>query len=233
MKMLPGFAMFAACTVSTTASANLIISEVMFDPFGGNEHEYVEIYNSGPTAVDLGGYALGDFDFNRTVLPSFSLPAGGTAVPVRIDSFRTLDNYTTAWGSSIPFVATTASTWPVYTNVGDTVTLYASEADLLADQTDSNTSGSATFGRAVDSVNYDAAGFPVNNDSASIYLENVTVNNDLGSNWSLSTAGTDGAYEASTPRASDVGSPGFVVVPEPAALASLSVLATLLVRRRR
>ena len=216
------------------ASAALLVTEVMYDPAGGNEHEYVELYNNGPAEVSLNGYVLGDFDFNQTTLSSGSVPAGGTAVLVRIDTARTLENYQNAWGSDINFVPTAFNTWPIFTNAGDTVTLYDDIADFNADAADSAGDAPQTFGRAVDVVPYLEDDFPDSNDSASIYLENVALDNADGGNWALSVVGVDGAYQASAPRASDVGSPGFVVVPEPATAGVMGAAAAgLLLRRRR
>ncbi|MDM4018869.1 lamin tail domain-containing protein [Roseiconus lacunae] len=49
-----------------TSDAGLIITEVMARPESGNvEHQYLEIYNRGSTAIDLQDYELLDPDFDE------------------------------------------------------------------------------------------------------------------------------------------------------------------------
>src|SRR5690606_30863974 len=74
------------------AQGALIITEIMYDPAGGNEHEYVELFNTGPTAVDLTGYVLEDSGGNQATL-SGSIASGEVAVLIRIDTSRLHSNY--------------------------------------------------------------------------------------------------------------------------------------------
>ena len=39
---------------------HVLISEVLYDPYGPDETEFIEIANPTPLAIDLGGYGLGD-----------------------------------------------------------------------------------------------------------------------------------------------------------------------------
>jgi len=58
----PAGALLAILVLLLTASAGAtpIISEVLFDPAGGdNSREWIEIYNDGSAAIDLSGYSLG------------------------------------------------------------------------------------------------------------------------------------------------------------------------------
>lgn len=49
-----------ALLLSGSASAAPILSEVFFNPNGADDgFEWIEIYNAGPSAVDLSGYSLG------------------------------------------------------------------------------------------------------------------------------------------------------------------------------
>lgn len=60
--------------------ARVVINEVLYDPTGAEPaDEWIEFYNAGGTAVDLGGYTLTDNSGTFT-LPSYSLGAGSYAV---------------------------------------------------------------------------------------------------------------------------------------------------------
>lgn len=200
-----------ACVLAVfTASiqANILITEVMYDPAGANEHEYVELYNDGASTVDLTGYMLSDDPGQTTpnvvTIPGGTIEPGGTAVLVRIDTSRLVENYQNAWGSGINFIG--VSPWPIYTNGGDTVALFDPGSTEIA------------------SVDYRISnGFPTPNDAASIYILDVSAADPYaGSNWALSQDGVDGAHFGNTPRAADIGSPGFVI-PEPTTLVLLGV----------
>jgi hypothetical protein len=95
-------------------------------------------------------------------------------------------------------------------------------------------------GAVIDAAHYKTAfeDWPATSGGKSIYLKNIALDNDLGANWALSALNVDGAFSPAVDvepyRASDVGSPGFVVVPEPAITILLGFgLAGLLIARRR
>jgi len=57
-----------------SASPPIVISEIMYNPPGGPDHEFVELYNPSPSeAVDLSGYRLDGL--------ALSLPAGTVILP--------------------------------------------------------------------------------------------------------------------------------------------------------
>jgi len=58
----------AAATAASPAGARVVLSEVMYDP-GAGASEWVELYNAGDDAVDLGGWILAD-GAARDVLPA-------------------------------------------------------------------------------------------------------------------------------------------------------------------
>ncbi|HQF71896.1 MAG TPA: phospholipase D-like domain-containing protein, partial [Promineifilum sp.] len=68
------------------AADHLLISEVVYDPPGPDEAEFVELVNPTGAPIDLTGYALGDavsaldFEDMRHFPPGAVLPAGGVAV---------------------------------------------------------------------------------------------------------------------------------------------------------
>ena len=178
------------------AQADILITEVMYDPNLGNEHEYVELYNAGTETVDLTDYVIADDpnqDFpNSYTLTSGSIAPGGTAVLIRIDTARTLENFQNAWGTDVNWIE--VPVWPVFTNGGDIVEL------------------SDPLGTVIASVNYNITnGFPFPNDSSSIYMVDVNAEAPYDpTNWALSTDGVDGAHYGNAPRVNDLGSPGYV-----------------------
>ena len=209
----------ALLSLASSANAALLITEVMYDPAGGNEHEYVELFNSGNSTIDLTGYTLSDdpgqASPNTFTLPGGSIDPGDTALLVRIDtSARLLVNYQNAWGAGLNFIE--VNPWPVFTNSGDTVALFDPSNTQIA------------------AVNYRSSnGFPSSNDSASIAILDPSAPNPYdASNWGLSVDGVDGARFGNAPRAGDLGSPGFVV-PEPTTLAILMMGGLALTRRQR
>ena len=178
------------------ASGDLLITEIMYDPNLNNEHEYVEVYNPGDSPVSLIGWTLRDnpsqANPNEVTLAAGSVPAGGTAVLIRIDAARTLEGFQNTWGANINFVE--AAPWPVFTNGGDVVELLNPSGTVVA------------------SVNYAVTNFfPFPNDQSSIYMLDINAPALYdSSNWGLSFDGIDGAYQGLRLPAIDVGSPGFV-----------------------
>ncbi len=79
------------------AATPLRITELMYNPIGGTDFEYVEVRNVGPAAIDLAGYTLsGGIDFT---FPAMMLGAGQHAVAV-----NNLAQFTTRYGAG-PTVA--------------------------------------------------------------------------------------------------------------------------------
>ncbi len=71
---------------------DVVINEIMYDPVSGNnDDEFVELYNQGSSAIDLGGWRLGGgIDF--TFPPGAEIPANGYVV-VAHDAARLQANY--------------------------------------------------------------------------------------------------------------------------------------------
>jgi MYXO-CTERM domain-containing protein len=67
------------------ARAALVISEVLFNEIGGDtDGEWYEIYNSGPAAVDLSTYKIGDEETSGATSATegmFQFPAGASIAP--------------------------------------------------------------------------------------------------------------------------------------------------------
>lgn len=248
-------------SIASSASAGLKITEIMYDPAGSNEFEYVELYNAGPVDIDLTGWVFArDLNQNPTNganIPSGMVAAGGTAVLIRADgasgsSGRNLDGFRVAWENpgnpSINFVP--IARWPglVNTTSGTGLGLWSSVADYAADHaaTFANTPPIFSYAEAQYRLTYATSGaWPAPNDSASIYLTDVALDEALGANWARSVSGVDGAYNGSAGqivvgsstvnvnRSNDVGSPGVTpVIPEPSTLGLIAVTAIVASRRR-
>ena len=153
-------------TINLSIIPDLVITEIMYNTPSTDSAEYIEIYNNGPSSIDLTNYSFST-GVNYT-FPNVSLNAGDYFV-ITLDS---IDFYT-IYGYS-PDAEWTSG------NLVNT-----SEAITIAD----------SFGNVVDSVNYDDGGvWPTDPDGngASLILCDANSDNNDGNNWAASTkdAGT-------------------------------------------
>lgn len=205
-------------------AAEVLISEIMYNPDGSDSgREWVELYNSGTTAVDLSGWQVEDLQDGQV---SSSLPAG-TMLPagealVVTGSSAMFDAQWNSGGQTVPRVQ--VGNFPPLANsptlLNETVAIRNSAGIIL------------------DQVNYqDMAGWPRDSpDGASISLlpgHLSSAANDQGPAWIGSMGGLYGARYEYGPDASDGdrASPGFVetvpqqaFVPSPDAAWSMVVL---------
>lgn len=208
-------------------NAQVRITEIMYNPAGPDgvpagdpTGEWVEIYNGGLFTVDVSGWYLDDED----TAPWSALPAGSLLLPGEAAVIASNPvEFNQVWGAGIKVFGVT---WSTLANTG-------SASNEILELRDAG-------GLLVDVANYESGtgGWPNSANGRSIYLLNVALDNDIGSNWGLSTVGVDGAFSPSETLSpyhiNDVGSPGFVVIPEPATLGLLLMgLATIGVRFRR
>lgn len=198
-------------TIRGTASTpELVISEIMYNPNSSEDTwEWVEVYNEGAAAVDLAGFVIDDINgvaHGSSNIASGTIPAGGSAILYNSDDLLASD-FMAAWGT-VNLIAVTNWGAMALNNGGDTVGIWESFSDYSGDhQTHANT---------IDSVPYDDSGaWPVDNNSASIFLNDLAADNDLGGNWTLSTdGGATPLFNGYTSLAAggnsgnDVGSPG-------------------------
>lgn len=207
------------------AMGNLIFSEIMYNPGSSQPNwEWVELHNTGSTAVDLTGYVFDDDDatiLSGANIPGGTIPAGGTAVLFNDTGLNASDVHA-AWGADVPLISVTE--WPTLDNGGDVIALWDSFAHY----------GSRTLVNALIWMFYDdASPWPASVTPASITLTSPDADFSAAASWSKSVVGTDGAYKstlASGNGGNDVGSPGYLV-PEPTLL-SLAPLLALAARRR-
>jgi len=194
-----------------TQVSPLVISEIMYNPASAEDNwEWIEVYNSGSSAVDLSGYVLDDINgtaHGSANIASGSIAAGSSAILFNSDDVSTSD-FEAAWGTGITLIGVTSWGNMALNNGGDTVSLWDSFASYSGDHT--------THTNAIETVAYDdTAPWPVDNNSASIYLTDLTADNTDGSNWALSTTGGSTplgtgylSANAGGNSGSDIGSPG-------------------------
>lgn len=198
-----GLSLTMTVVLPGAVQAQLLITEIMFDPAGKNEHEYVELYNTSGADIDLSNYSLQVNGFDNKLADGSMIAAGGIAVICRTDNAaRPLQNYIDAWGSDVNFIETDGEGglpfWQVLANTGSNV-------EILDDLFD-----------VVVGVFYDAdttpdPPWPGANDMSSIYLTDISAADPSdGSNWAFSVDGVDGAHFGNSPRTGDIGSPGFI-----------------------
>ncbi|MDJ1169904.1 Ig-like domain-containing protein [Roseofilum sp. BLCC_M154] len=192
-----------------TQVSPLVISEIMYDPNSAEDDwEWIEVYNSGSSTIDLSGYFLDDNNTLEHFFPNIasgSIAAGSSAILFNDDDLDASD-FEAAWGTGITLIGVTNWGAMGLNNGGDTVGLWDSFTSYSGDHT--------THANAIETVNYGSAGFP-DPVGASIYLTNLTANNTVSSNWATSTTGGSTplgtgylSANAGGNSGSDIGSPG-------------------------
>jgi hypothetical protein len=181
--------------------ASIVISEIMYNPASDETSpgvgEWIEIVNTGASAVDLGGWLFDDEDATNWG----AVPAGTIVNPNQIavffdSAFTTATTFRTDW--SVP-----ASALVVGISWGNLANSPSTTNEIL--QLLNN------VGVEMDIVNFDdTSPWPSVADGPSINLKNLSADNNSGGNWAQSAAGAAKAVSptGSTFSAADIGSPG-------------------------
>jgi Lamin Tail Domain len=232
INILPLAAVFAA-TVAFNAQAGLLLSEVVFNEVGSDvTGEWIEIFNTGPGAIDLTNYKIGDEE-----------TSGGTSATEAMHQFPA---GASIGSGQLQIVAVSASRF--FTVYGILPTYEINETDVLVPNmlpyatwdTDggvlnmSNTNDQAVIldgtDSIVDAASWGSSTFAFNPalgsamDGQSYERKNSYFDNNTANDWQ--TVPGDAAADRSTPFSANV--------PEPAALVMLTGigLAIGLCRRR-
>jgi hypothetical protein len=185
---------------------SIVISELMYNPASDETSpgvgEWIEIVNTGTSATDLSGWYFDDEDAtNWGSIPSGTILYPGQVAVFFDADFTTAANFRTEW--SVP-----ASALVVGLSWGNLANSPSPTNEILQLLN--------SVGVEMDLVNYDdSSPWPTGIDGPSIYLTNLSLDNNVGSNWARSIVGTAKAVSPSGPtfNASDVGSPGRVFLP--------------------
>jgi hypothetical protein len=237
MKAIVTAAIAACLAASSIARADIIISEIMWNPNGseGGAQEWIEITNTGGATVDLSGWVYGDSQdgqYSDPFLAGTSLSAGASAVIVG----QSAAVFQSIWGAGVQVITYTGG---------------PAGGIALANSASATNETVAIFDASnnlIDDVNYESniSGWPATDGSGvngqTIYLlptAFTSAANDIGANWAESVAGVDGAYTALTLNPGitnatlrDVASPGVAVfIPEPSTALLAAIAALGLLRR--
>lgn len=198
--------------IASTASADLIMTEIMYNPGSQPDiaWEYIEFFNSDPiNPVNLAGYVIDDQNGVAHIaanIVSGIVPPHGTAVIFNIDS-NSAANFMAAWGAGINVVGATGWSDMALGNGGDRIGIWDSFASYEGDH--------EIHDHAIVTIEYDdTAPWPVDDGEASIHLLDFAAPANEGSNWSRSADGVAGAYTsnpAGTDSTTNVGSPGLAL----------------------
>ncbi|WP_197531391.1 lamin tail domain-containing protein [Posidoniimonas corsicana] len=204
----------ATLHVAPRACADVVISEIMYNPdgadrdeAGGTVREWVELYNSGDAAVSLRGWRVTDEQDGESTDPLSlrTLLQPGESVVLVGDAAA----FDAQWGTGINRYE--LSGFPTLANSPSSTNETVGVRDAL--------------GNLVDWVNYDdQGGWPSDSpDGASISLRPESLSesgNNVGGAWILSMGGVYGARFAVGPGGvQDRASPGYVATEPQAAFA--------------
>ena len=221
------FCMALLLVAPSHSLAGVMISEIMYNPSGSPEtqFEWVEIVNTGSSSVDLTGWRLDDEDSNDWGSLSGSLAAG--QVGIIFNSSLSQSRFSSAWGLGSD-VALFGVTWG---SLANTSLDSGNEILQLLDGND----------REVDLVNYEAGTnyWPGMANGRSIYVTDLSLDNNLGRNWGTSLTDQIIPSPVSAFGSNDIGTPGVVprasasYAPEPATFAGFAGILALATARRR
>ncbi len=202
-------AIAAAAGVAAVATADIRITEWMYDGTGG---EFVEFTNIGTSPIDLTGWS---FDDDSRVAGTVSLSGFGVVAPgesVILTEFSA-DAFRTNWSLAASVKVIGNNT----TNLGrnDEINIFDASNTLV----DRLSYGDSTF--APGSIRTQGT-------SGNAFLADLGTNNVYA--WFFSAPGD--LFGSSFSNAGTFGNPGFYYIPAPGALA-LAGLATLAAGRRR
>jgi hypothetical protein len=191
-------------TATPVLPLSLSISEIMYDPASSEDDwEWVEVVNLGSLTVDLTGFVLDDNNSSAHAAANIaggSIAPGGTAILFNVDDVSEAA-FRAAWGENANLVAVTSWSRHSLNNNGDTVGLWRSFESYSGDHT--------SHANALFSVSFGNGGeWPRSNNSASIYLTDLSADPNLGGNWALSVVDGESPAGVAYRSAADGGNSG-------------------------
>jgi hypothetical protein len=190
------------CMVIHRAQAAVVLSEIMYDAQGSDANrEWIEIYNNGPIAENIGGWQFGKPNVNQwaSALPANTMLNPGQSLVITPSS-ATLDS---DWGSGINRLQ--VSSFPALPN------------DPNSDANNATLAIRNASSVIQDTITYrDGSGWATTNgnDGNSIYVLPAFLTpsaNNNGGNWRPSSQGVYGAYwRGAGGDSENHASPGFV-----------------------
>ena len=226
IKSVVAAAVVAAFTIS--AQGKLLVTEFIADPYGTDaDREWIEIFNSGDTAMSLDGYKVGDEETKLGTESMWSFPAGTmmAAGQVYVICQKTT-GFFDYYGRNPDFeISETDAGVPNMTKY----TAWASGSLALA-QAGDHALIVGPDDTIVDAVNYGDATMFFTGAALGPYQSyeraNALIDTDTAADWIVRLSND------TTPSHSDA-TPGFVTIPEPSAMALGLLAAALFVARRR
>lgn len=209
MKKSLAWVLALGCSVSAEAGV-LVTTEILYNMAGDDaarrhSHEWIEIFNTSATALDLGGYVLRDAANETATLPAGARIGGQSHAILYNGSLLSAAEFVAEWWGTAPAPSALnligLPAWPRLNNNGDTLRLYNPSGVLEFDFTYNVTTA----------------------DGRSLALQDAN-RPLLSAAWAESVAGLGGTFQ-SAGALDQVGSPGYSVytqvtpVPLPGALA--------------
>jgi hypothetical protein len=220
-----------------TPAAGLLITEIMYNPASpenNSEWEWVEIYNNTGSTIDFGAtpYVLDDNDngaHGQANIFSGSVADDSVAVLYNADQISQqdiIDAWDPGGANGTNFVGVSGTNWTGgFANGGDTVALWDDfDTGYLGELV---TGTGRTTDNAVSVVEYDDDGtiWPFDDGDGSIYLTDLSLDQNTGTNWLLSVEDDGLSFNAAALSGNveihpggEIGSPGTFSAVAPSAV---------------